>query len=321
MSCSAPRTRLTATFTDRGPAVGAPGPAVRTEVRLADRTAIGTVVAEVVFARATERRRVLRSVGPAVLTGASLPAGEGYVGAAGVVRLQDLMHDHAQIQDPPVRRRLADGGPPFAFAQRLPLHVRVKDVGRLGRGIRIEGQDVVGRGLSERVDLYDDPEPAELDSFKHDRRCDDREGVIAEIDREAVELRLEDRQIVQDLTDRRDGPLVLFLVEIALPSLQMMDDGANQRGMLSPQPRLAGRPTADAAHFQTALEAEQPLPVVFRKGAGSRVPGLLDLPCDAGRQPEPFAKRRGLRRSHGRTVSWVEGNRDGSEEKPSRTEW
>ena len=208
------------------------------------------------------------------------------------------MHDHTQVQHSPVGRRLADGRSALPFAERLPLHVRMEDVGRFGRGVGIEGHDVVRRGLSETVDLHEDLEPAELDSFEHDRRGDDGKSSIPKIDREAVELRLQNRQIIQDLADRRHGPSIPQPVEVALTRLQMMDDGANQRGMLSPQAGQTRRPIANATHFQPALNAEQPLPVAFRKGSGRAHTGLFDLPDNAARQPEPLTKRRGLRRIH-----------------------
>ena len=107
-----------------------------------------------------------------------------------MIGLQDLTHDHTQVQHSSVGRGPADGGPALPFAERFALHVRMEDVGRLRRGIRIEGQDVIRRGFSETVDLHDDLEPAEFDPFEHDRRGHDGEGSIPEIDRQTVELRL-----------------------------------------------------------------------------------------------------------------------------------
>ena len=77
------------------------------------------------------------------------------------------MHDHTQIENPPLGRSSPDGGPALALAERVALHVRVKDVGRIGRRIGIERDDVVRRGFAERIDLHDDLETAQLDPFEH----------------------------------------------------------------------------------------------------------------------------------------------------------
>ena len=90
------------------------------------------------------------------------------MGAGVVVGLQDLVHEHEEVEQPPLRQGCPDGHGPVAFTERLITHVRMDHVPvRLGSRSSLR-DDFVGMRPANAVPVQDDPVRSQVDAFQDD---------------------------------------------------------------------------------------------------------------------------------------------------------
>lgn len=202
---------------------------------VASTTAFGTAV--VVALRATARALVAGRATTAVAGAdviavdrvatvraiASGPLFESDVGAAGVVRLQNLCHEQKEVAQPSLLQRRADRGLAIPFAQRLALDMRMRDV-VLGRGrVGFEGDDFIRSLLIEPVPMQHDLEWSQADLFQRDRIGHDGDRVLFQVAVELTKLRLQGIKFVVHLpqVQQRFRRLVRQAVDLAAASVNV----------------------------------------------------------------------------------------------------
>ena len=95
-----------------------------------------------------------------------MPVAQLAIGRLLVVGPQDLTHEDEELADAAMLERSCDGGFALAFAERDPLHVRMRIAGC--SVIRVESCDRIRRWLAELLDQQPDLKRAEIEFFEHD---------------------------------------------------------------------------------------------------------------------------------------------------------
>ncbi len=202
---------------------------------VASTTAFGTAV--VVALRATERAvvagRATATVARAdviaidrvatVRATASSPLFESDVGAASVIRLQNLSHEQKEVAQPSLLQRGANCRLAIPFTQRLALDVRMRNV-VLGRGrIRFESDDFIRSLLIEPVPMQHDLKRAQADVFQRDRIGHDGDRVLFQVAVKFTKFGLQGIEFVVHLpqVQQRFRRLVRQAIDLAATSINV----------------------------------------------------------------------------------------------------
>ena len=103
----------------------------------------GTIAANRFFTALTAVAFILIDRLAAVVTTDSIPIGQLHEGPTFRVRMQQLIYDRKEIQQPSLPQRRADGQPAISFTERFVADVRMRDA-VIGTGwIRVQRRDTV----------------------------------------------------------------------------------------------------------------------------------------------------------------------------------
>ncbi len=202
---------------------------------VASTTAFGTAV--VIALRATARALVAGRATTAVAGAdviaidrvatvraiASGPLFESDVGAAGVVRLQNLSHEQEEVAQPPLLQSGANRGLAISFAQRLALDMRMRDVVLVRGRVRFESDDLIRSLLIEPVPMQHDLKRSQAGVLQRDRIGHDGDRVLFQITVELTEFRLQGIEFVVHLpqVQHRFRRLVRQAVDLAAASVNV----------------------------------------------------------------------------------------------------
>lgn len=202
---------------------------------VASTAAFGTAV--VVALRATERAVVAGRAATAVAGAdviaidrvttvgarASRPLFESDVGAAGVVRLQNLRHEQKEVAQPPLLQRGADRSLAVPFAQRLALDMRMRDVVVTCGRIRFESDHFIRSLLIEPVPMQHDLKRSQADVFQRDRVGHNGDRMLFQVAVELTEFGLQRIKFVVHLSQiqQRFRRLVRQAVDLATTSVNV----------------------------------------------------------------------------------------------------
>ena len=127
----------------------------------------------------------------------AVPFVERAVGGARVVSSQDLAHENEELADQAVGQGGRDHLLAVAFTERLATDMRM----RVARGtlIRIDCRHGVGRTLCEAVEFELDLERAQVKVFEDDPLSSDCESSLTKIDRDILELVLQNGNLGVEL--------------------------------------------------------------------------------------------------------------------------
>lgn len=209
---------------------------------VASTTAFGTAV--VVALRATARALVASCASTAVAGAdviavdrvaavraiASGPLFESDIGAAGVVRVQNLSHEQEEVTQPSLLQRRTDCGLAISFTQRLALDVRMRDIVVTRGGVGFESDDFIRSLLIEPVPMQHDLKRPQADVFQRDRIGHDGDRVLLQIAVELTEFGLQGIEFVVHLpqVQQRFRRLVRQAVDLAAASVNVPQENPHR---------------------------------------------------------------------------------------------
>ena len=246
---------------------------------VASTTAFGTAV--VVALRATARALVASRASTAVAGAnvitvdrvatvgarASRPLFESDVGAAGVVRLQNLSHEQKEVAQPSLLQSRTDRGLAVSFTQRLALDMRMWDV-VLGRGrIRFEGDDLIRSLLIEPVPVQHDLKRSQADVFQRDRIGHDGDRVLFQVAVELTELGLQGIEFIVHLpqVQQRFCRFVRQVVDLAATSVNVPRENPHRAFEVPQQFFCRTLPAALSGNEQLSSQLLSTIPLPLRK--------------------------------------------------------
>jgi hypothetical protein len=127
----------------------------------------------------------------AIAAGAAVPLRERYIGAAGVVGLEDSAHELEEVEEPTAAEGALNGLAAIPLAKLLAFDVGVCRVARLPGRIRIEGDDAVSPPVTNPVPVQADLEGPEIDVLQDNRFCGHSHGAVRPVDRDPLDFILQ----------------------------------------------------------------------------------------------------------------------------------
>ena len=148
---------------------------------------------------------------------------ESDVGAAGVVRLQNLSHEQKEVAQPSLLQSGADRGLAVSFTQRLALDMRMRDVVLGGGRVGFEGDDLIRSLLIESIPMQHDLKRPQADLFQRDRIGHDGDRVLFQVAVELAEFGLQGIEFVVHLpqVQQRFRRLVRQAIDLAATSINV----------------------------------------------------------------------------------------------------
>ena len=256
---------------------------------VASTTAFGTAV--VVALRATERAVVAGRATTAVARAnvitvdrvatvgarASRPLFESDVGAAGVVRLQNLSHEQKEVAQPSLLQSGANCRLAIPFAQRLALDMRMRNIvvsrGRVG----FEGDDFIRSLLIESVPMQHNLKRSQADVFQRDRVGHDGDRVLFQVAVELAELGLQGIEFVVHLPQiqHRFRRLVRQAVDLAATSVNVPGKNPHRAFEVPQQFFRRSSPTTLSGDEQLSSQLLSTFPLPLRKNRQLRLHDCL----------------------------------------------
>lgn len=153
----------------------------------------------------------------------SRPLFESDVGAAGVVRLQNLSHEQKEVTQPSLLQSGANRGLAVPFTQRLALDMWMWDIVMARGRVRFESNDFIRSRLIEPVPMQHNLKRPQADLFQRDRIGHDGDRVLLQVAVELTEFGLQGIEFVVHLpqVQQRFRRLVRQAVDLAAASLNV----------------------------------------------------------------------------------------------------
>ncbi len=192
---------------------------------------------------------------------------ESDVGAAGVVRLQNLSHEQKEVAQPSLLQSRTDRGLAVSFTQRLALDMRMWDV-VLGRGrVGFESDDLIRSLLIEPIPMQHELKRSQANVFERDRVGHDGDRVLFQVAVELTELGLQGVEFVVHLpqVQHRFRRLVRQAVDLTATSVNVPRENPHRAFEVPQQFFRRSLPTTLSGDEQLSSQLLRTIPLPLRK--------------------------------------------------------